>query len=285
MVNITITFIGLLILVSFVPGVDADIIGYWPLDGDASSCIGTDGILHNSPVPVSDRHGNVGGALSFDGNNQYVEFIGGGGLDGLTTGSVSMWVKWVGPQQKDCCGSVRTYGPVLARQGDGLFSDNIIALDDPDPNQAVVVWRQSGTPAEPLLYGTTVVGNDIWHHVVVTFTPGISQLFVDGVLQDVSSTGAPMHSNSTVPLALGAWSGDGNAFSVSFIDDMVIWDTVLSQAQIIDLFNGAPVTDTLFCVQRNIDRAMRAKNEALPALSKARRQAKSLLSVQVTSIA
>ena len=60
------------------------------------------------------------------------------------------------------------YGAVLARQGNGLFSDNILALDNPSPEAAHVVWRQSGGPAPPLITGRREVGTG-WHHLAVTY--------------------------------------------------------------------------------------------------------------------
>src|SRR5438067_230712 len=84
-----------------------------------------------------DRNGVAGGALAFSGS-QYVSVAGGGGLNAANAGTVSMWVKWSGTQDADCCGS---FGAVLARQANGLFSDDILALDSADPSVARIVWR------------------------------------------------------------------------------------------------------------------------------------------------
>src|SRR5207248_9569831 len=114
------------------------------------------------------------------------------------------WVPWSGTRDGDCCG---TFGAVLSGQGSGLFWDDIIALNTSDPATARVVWRQSGGPATVLITGTTIV-NTTWHHVAVTFGPGGSTLYIDGVAQGMAG-GTGMNNNAGVPLTIGAWGGDG----------------------------------------------------------------------------
>jgi len=72
----------------------AELVGYWPLDGDGTAAVGTDGVLVNGPTATTDRNGAAGGALAFNGTaQQYVSIAGGGGLDGATTATVSLWVQ------------------------------------------------------------------------------------------------------------------------------------------------------------------------------------------------
>ena len=62
-----------------------------------------------------------------------------------------------------------TFGAVLARQGNGLFSDNILALSAANPATARIIWRQSGASLPGLITGTSIVGTN-WHHVAITFS-------------------------------------------------------------------------------------------------------------------
>jgi hypothetical protein len=206
----------------------AGLIGYWPLDGDATSVVNVAGNPVNDPLPTEDRNGQPDGAMLFDNAlRQRVEIPGGGGLNGLARGTISLWAKWTGPQY---AGFDNTYGAVLARQNNLLWSDDILHLNSSDPDSAAVVWRQaSATP--PTIIGTSIVGNDSWRHIAVTFSPDGSELFVDGVSQ---GTGASplFHTSLTVPLAIGAWIGDGNSYATAAIDDVAIWDRPLSAEQI-----------------------------------------------------
>ena len=45
-----------------------DLLGYWPLDGNAvdASGNGKDGVVQGNVTPTADRHGNNGGAMAFD---------------------------------------------------------------------------------------------------------------------------------------------------------------------------------------------------------------------------
>ncbi|MCA9197073.1 MAG: DUF4457 domain-containing protein [Planctomycetales bacterium] len=225
-------------------GVRADLIGYWPFDGSSEAIVGEDGFDVNGPLDVAvDRNGTARGALEFNGIDQYVEVSGGGGLDGVLGGTISMWVAWNGFQDSDCCGG--TAGSVLARQANGQFSDNILTLSDPDPEFGSVVWRQSGGPAPALITGLDPVGDGQWRHIAVTFSPLGSELFIDGESQGTAVGNTPLNSNPDIPLSIGAWAGDGQGFSATFIDDVAIFDDILSGSQIASLFDGSKTPETV----------------------------------------
>ena len=154
---------------------------------------------------------------------------GGGGLDGLNTGTIAFWVRWVGTQEKFCCGN--GYGAVTARQSNAQFSDDVIQLDNSDPGQAHVEVSLDSC-CSTTVAGSTVVGNGVWHFVALTFTAGAENLYIDGNL-DGSATGTPaVHSNTAVPLSLGAWIGDGKEYSTSNMDNFRVYDNALTQGQI-----------------------------------------------------
>ncbi|OHB69988.1 MAG: hypothetical protein A2V70_05760 [Planctomycetes bacterium RBG_13_63_9] len=219
---------------AFVDSASADLVAYWPLDGDATATVGTSGTLIDGPIAAADRNGLPGGALAFDGISQYVEVPGGGGIDGMYVGTISMWVNWSGVQDADCCGG--TFGSVLARQEDGVFSNNVVSLSGNDPATAGVTWRSSGAGIPPII-GTTAVGDGTWRHIAVTFQPDIvggCELFVDGVSQG-TGLGDALSISPITPLAIGAWSAAGSGYSTSRIDDVAVFDDLLSPTQIGEL--------------------------------------------------
>jgi hypothetical protein len=210
------------------PGVPLGLISYWPLDGNATAVVGTSGTLVNGAAAVIDRNFNDGAALFFDGAlRQRVEVPGGGGLSGARRGTISMWVKWTGTQDTGFSGNA---GAVLGRQLDGTFSSDIINLKNANPDLAVVQWRQTAA-GTITAEGTSVVGNDFWRHIAVTFTETNSQLFVDGSLEGTGGGGA-LQSNATTPLAIGAWTGGGDSYCTATIDDVAIWNRILSAEEI-----------------------------------------------------
>jgi hypothetical protein len=209
---------------------NATLVSYWTFDGNATATRGTSGSLVGAVTAANDRNNQPNGALAFGGPSQHVTVPGGGGLNAATAGTISMWVKWNGTQDGDCCS---TFGAVLARQANAMFSDNILALNAANPATARIVWRQSGGPAPVLITGNAAVGTN-WHHVVVTFANSGSTLYVDGIAQG-SAAGAGLNNNAAIPLSIGAWASDGGGFATATIDDVAIWDQTVTAAQVAQL--------------------------------------------------
>jgi hypothetical protein len=210
------------------PGAPAGLVGYWPLDGNANAIIGTGGIMVSNPVPAADRNGMAGGALSFDGAlQQRVQIPGGGGLNAARQGTISMWVKWTGAQDT---GFGSAAGAVLSRQQDGQFSDNIINLNNADPDLAAVQWRQNSAGTVNITGGALVL-NDTWRHIAVTFTETNSELFVDAFSEGTGAGGA-LDDNPATALAIGAWTGGGDSYATATIDDVAVWNRVLASDEI-----------------------------------------------------
>ena len=218
----------------------AALVGYWRLDGDANAVTGVNGTLTNGPVAGADRNGAAGGALSFNGAlSQFASIAGGGGLNAATQGTISMWVQWNGTQDGACCS---TFGNVLARQSNGIFSNNIIGLSTSNPATANVTF-QGYSAGAPILNAGGPVGNG-YHHVAVSFAPGDQKLYLDGnLVATAAAPNASLNNNAGIPLTIGAWSGDGGGFSTSNIDDLAIFNTVLTATDIraIAKQQGSPV--------------------------------------------
>ncbi len=207
------------------------LIGYWPLDGDATAIVGTTGTLVGGPTAAADRNGIAGGALAFNGaQQQYVSIAGGGGLDGASTATISMWVQWNGLQGT---GHGGRNGAVLGRQKNGAFSDNILAISPgTDPGSSNIHWH--GRLGDAINSGIAP-GSGTWRHVAVTVGPGGEFLYIDGAAVASRTGFSSFRSDPAIPLTIGAWIGDGNSYSTSAIDDVAIWNRTLSPAQIADL--------------------------------------------------
>ena len=87
----------------------------------------------------SDLIANPAAALNFDGVDDYVAIPNGGGLNNLQSGTIEMWVKWNGTNQ---AASGNIYGPITGRQANFQFSNQVIALDGPNPNIAKIVCTE-----------------------------------------------------------------------------------------------------------------------------------------------
>ena len=210
---------------------DAELVGYWPLDGDAAAAVGTDGVLVNGPTSTTDRNGVAGGGLAFastgPSSGSYVAIPGGGGLDGTTNATVSMWVQWNGTQDN---GWGNRNGAVMGRQKNGQWSDDVMCIyNTTDPNVSIINWEANVNLG---INSGVQPGSGTWHHVAATMTPGGQVLYVDGVARSTRSTFTGHRSDPSIPLTLGAWIGDGASYSTSTMDDVAVWDTAITPGQV-----------------------------------------------------
>jgi hypothetical protein len=248
-----------LVMILYASTAEAALIAWYPLHGaDGTAAVGDFyGDLVNGPTPAPDEKGNANGALKFQAlstNNSgaysrtntgsYVSVPKGApnsslaeGLPGLQQGTIALWVNWSGMQGTGWNGV--NFGAVTARQGDGVFSNNIIGISDADPNVGTLTWRPYGAGAAVAM-GATPVGDNVWHFVAVTFdgTIGEHDLYLDGELDGQDNSGAntgTMNTNATSRFTIGAWIDDGSTYSNSTIHDVYIFDSVLSQDDIKNL--------------------------------------------------
>lgn len=224
---------------------EANLIGYWPLAGNAEAVVGIGGELAGDPMATVDHQGHAGGALRFEGaRRQHVRIPKGGGLDDLAKGTISLWVRWDLQAQPAGAGKV-VYGAVLGRQKDGVWSSNLLGLSGPDPGSAVVRWRPS-FQEEMMLDGATRPERGQWHHLAVSFALDEQALYVDGKMEASEPSGNPLASDPAIPLTIGAWVGQGNCFGTASVCEVAIWDEVLSSEQITALARRTATPQTRF---------------------------------------
>jgi hypothetical protein len=204
-----------------------------PLDGTTNATVGTSGTTPNGAAYTTDHSGNANGAFEFTPggttSSTYVSVAGGGGLAGLTTGTIAFWAEWTGTQETACCGGIS--GVMVGRQDDNVYSNDIIGLNNSNPalGSVRVQLNDAGTNT---VSGATPVGNGVWHFITLTFTSGSEDLYIDGHLDGTGTSNVTVNGDTTTPLALGAWLGGGNSFASGAMSDFQVYDTVLTQAQI-----------------------------------------------------
>ncbi len=217
-------------------GVDTSLKGYWSFNApdmvsttayDRSGA-GNTGTLTNGPTITE---GKLGQGLNFDGSNDYVSVAAGGGLNNLQTGSISLWVKWIGSQD----GAYVGYGPVMARQKNGEITNQLIALNGSDPATAKIVWYPYDSSVISLI-STVAPGNGVWRHIVVAYSSGSHTLYIDGQQNTTGSHTGTISNDATVPLSIGAWIGDGNGYSTSTIDEVRIYNRAITASEVASLY-------------------------------------------------
>lgn len=221
--------LGAVFLVGLSLEARAALISHWEFDGNFNATVGTNGTAVNGAGFGADRFGNPNSSLSVNGaSEQYVSVAGGGGLDGLQAGTIAFFAQWNGIQDSACCSS---HANVAGRQSNGIFSNHVIGLSGIDPASSGVTWQPYGA-GPPAITGGTPVGDGEWHHIAIVFASGNHTLYIDGNVDGTSSNGGGMSANNAIPLAIGAWNGDGAGYSTSQIDDFRVYNNLLTQGEV-----------------------------------------------------
>ena len=76
-----------------------------------------------------------------------------------------------------------------------------------------------------------------WHHAVVTFADSIVTLYIDGVFEDDRFTVTTPDIGGSHPLALGANSREDEGFYTGDLDEVGVWNRVLTETEIQNLAN------------------------------------------------
>ena len=214
------------------------LIARYELDGNASdgSGNGRNGVTNNA-TPATDRFGRGNAALSFNGIDSVVVVPHDSSLNALPL-SVSMWFQttassggligkyqsagWNGYQIG--MGSGGTFWPwYVVSRGQDVIGNYDVASDN--------------NPA----FRSTPLNDGNWHNLVFTVDASGGALFVDGLLQATKEwRGAPTPVTTNLPLFIGQYFGEQNGFFKGLIDDVRIYDRVLSPAEVSLLNTSAP---------------------------------------------
>jgi Concanavalin A-like lectin/glucanases superfamily/GLEYA domain len=192
----------------------ADALGYWKLDNSLDSSIGNNTFSKNGNGSITYSNGIINNGIVFNGSYSLSASFG-----TYSQFSYSVWAK----------GGTQTspYSEIF------LGGDADIQFGGEMGQNTINVFFQGTT----LDQGSKVVTDNNWHHVVLTWDGNIVKIYVDGVLdQSAENTSASINlSNFTIGgqrLEIGEWSFNG------IIDEVAIWDRVLLENEIIDLYKN-----------------------------------------------
>jgi hypothetical protein len=218
--------------------------GWWPLDeesGDqaAEIILHADGVHVSGPVPVA---GQVGGALSFDGVDDYVEVVEASDpYDALDIGTsdltIDAWVR----ADKDTLIKPIVDNMDAAGTGAGyslsLVAGNAMTFAWGDASGLTFTHSTSGSPT-----GNATVPVGVWTHVAVAVDrddPAGGRFYIDGELVNTfNPTAKPGSFANTVPLRIGAGGIFNNGFFDGAIDELEIFSRALGAEEIQALYEA-----------------------------------------------
>jgi len=192
-----------------------------------------DGTWYGDATPDGDSGPNLGkydGGFEFDGTGDYLGIPNAGGIAGVQSGTISMWVKWQGTQDAGVTG----YGHVFGRQEDGVLTNQVIALSGSNPATAKVVWYPYNPSAS--VTSSSSPGDGDWRQVTIVYASGAHTMYIDGVFEGSATTTGTMHASTNHLLTIGAGIDDVGGYSTSVIDDLKFWNRPLSFNEINQLY-------------------------------------------------
>ena len=221
---------------------DADLVGHWPLDGDALDVSGNglDGTINGTVVPVADRMGNPDFAMQFGGGSSDNVDIG-DPPELQLTGAMTL-TAWVSLD-----GSNTNNARIFAKAGGGgsrSWSLNIEASSGGVANPATFQVSASGA-SNISISDPDPLQTDEWVHLAGVYRPGeATEIYVNGQLKarNTSNIPAAQFSNNGRTVLIGNRNDCGNCGWVGSIDDVRIYDHAMTEGEILSVMAGEPRT-------------------------------------------
>ncbi len=214
---------------------DSGLLCYFPFKSNFKdkSGNGNNGILKGTVSFVSDRFGNTSNAVSFSASNSWIE-IPESNFIGMIRGTIAFDFYATSPNRqvfiskmsyKEALGTPNYYQSFLI-VGEQLNTQPVeFAIRKKDfCNGGHAGWN-------PTLYSNQSFVLNTWNHLAVTFSKNTQKMYLNGILVgSESKTDSPICEGE--PIRLGVWWQTDPLFYTGMMDEVRIYDRVLSQNEI-----------------------------------------------------
>lgn len=218
-------------------GDDLPLIAHFPLDADGNSADGS--FVADDVVDVTfgqaGANANTGSAASFNGASSRIQHEWEEALNPDGSFTLALWTQSNG-------GAGAWNSPVTSRHdlnNEGAASQGYLIYDN-QPSGVWTFWSGNGEEEGnwQVLDGPEVTVGE-WEHVAITYDDDekMKALYVNGEL--VAESEDSIAPNDTTPFNIGAGQDNGDGFWFDgLIDDIGLWGTVLTEAQIQQVMEG-----------------------------------------------
>jgi hypothetical protein len=175
--------------------------------------------------------GFAGSALALDGADDYAAIDDPGLLDGADQYSIALWVKLAElPQQHYSLIGKESSGP------GGVNSFRII-VDSAGSGHFVLSTQNTGWYSTLAAFATRLQPGT-WYHIAATYDGSNARIYINGNEEGMSNPVTGPLSSSGEPVRLGYKAADNIDFTNGMIDEVQIYDTALSQQQVMRLYES-----------------------------------------------
>jgi len=213
--------------------IDSGLVGYWRFDENLGTSISDSSGNSNTGLAIGTSWvtGKYGSGLNFTGNtNSYATIGNSASLTFTSSLSISAWINCT------AIGSI-TQPIVMKRYGSSLYPfefDYFVTTHKIIFGFYNGTWNQVGT-------ATSSCSANVLHFVGIAFN-GTGVLFdIDGVFSSVALVGVLPTNTANVTIG---WKDDSTSFFNGMIDDVRIYNRVLSISEFSTLNNGFPISVT-----------------------------------------
>lgn len=221
--------------------ITSGLVGYWALNegsgsnaGDSSGN-GHSGSLSGGPTWTT---GKSGAGLSFNGSGTSVA-ISGSAVNTSSSYSVAAWVQlnnlnnWstaVSQDGSNVSGFFLQYTSPSGGTDGGKFAFSLVSADSTSGTSV-----RATSPFSP--------SANVWYHLVGVYDSGAntSKLYVNGVLASTRSVTAAWNATGNTAIGRAKWGG-ATDFWPGLIDDVRIYNRVLSDQDVSSLYQAAPAS-------------------------------------------
>ncbi|NOQ38301.1 hypothetical protein GQ472_05415, partial [archaeon] len=182
---------------------------------------GNDGTVYNGTV-MNLTGGKYGGAFEFDGMNDYVETSNNIGFSGTDTRTFSAWFNG-GPHT-------------------GLWATIVLmGPDDNDNKNFELVISNSHLHFSSWntynFEGSIIIGDNVWHHLVITYDGSDLKGYIDGVLDpNIDQSSVTLDTQDSHIFIGGSATGHSSKWLIGTIDEVRIYNRSLSASEIQQLY-------------------------------------------------
>lgn len=234
---------------SCVSGLSCGLIGYWTFDGKDmvggiardGSGNGNNGNLINIATSTFYTTGEIGQALNFDGTNDYISMGDILDLNGGVPFSISTWAMF-----NDFTNSPSILGKFDGTGNNFAYTLEMGQLFETDGSGLGLMLLDSSSGGYIGRSTSRKIVKGVWYHIVGTYDGGSTsssvKLYYNGVqVDDTNTQGGTFTTirNVSTPLTIGSLLSNGNPNYLikGKIDDVRIYNRVLSQSEVIQLYN------------------------------------------------
>ncbi len=233
---------------SCISGLSCGLVGYWTFDGKDMvggvvrdrSGNGNNGNLNNIATSTFYTPGKIGQAGNFDGTNDYISMGDILDLNGGVPFSISTWALF-----NDFTNSPSIIGK-FDESGSYAYTLEMGQLFETDGSGLGLMLLDSSSAGYIGRSTSRKIVKGVWYHIVGTYDGGSTsssvKLYYNGVqVDDTNTQGGTFTTirNVNTPLTIGSLlsSGSPNYLIKGKIDDVRIYNRVLSQSEVAQLYN------------------------------------------------